>query len=98
MREAVGAALDFLHDGLEIVADTRIEMTDAFIGYVTWCKAKALRSMAVADVDDMEELCKQFSIRSVIDGERNYLMDVRLAASTPRSASDRWRARRRAEQ
>jgi len=84
-RQAIGAAFDFLHDGLEIVAGPRTEMTDAFIEYAAWCRAKALRAMDVADfVDDMEELCKRFGIRTVTEGERYYLLDVRVAGAAPK--------------
>ena len=72
--------LDFLHEGLDIVSGPRTEMTDAFMEYALWCKAKALRAMDVGEfVDDMEEMCKRFGIRTAIEGENYYLLDVRAA-------------------
>jgi hypothetical protein len=48
-RQPVGAVLDFLHGGTEIIAGACTELTDAFIGYAAWCKAKALCSLNVRD-------------------------------------------------
>jgi hypothetical protein len=42
------AALDFLHDGIEIVGGHRLEMADAFIGYSFWCQRQTLAPMEVA--------------------------------------------------
>lgn len=79
-REPIGAALDFLHDGLEITAGPRTEMADAFIRYTAWCKAQSLRPLDVAEfVEEIERLCKQFGIRIAAEGDHHYLIDVQLA-------------------
>jgi hypothetical protein len=78
-RQPIGAVLDFLHDGLEIVAGSRTEIAAAFIGYTAWCKANLLRPMDVVSFHDaLEGLCRQFGIRVHTEGDQHYLVDVRL--------------------
>jgi hypothetical protein len=79
-KRPVGAVLDFLHDGVEITAGPRTEMSAAFIGYAGWCKATGHRAMDVAEfVHAIEKACRQFGIRVKDEGELVYLMDMRLA-------------------
>jgi hypothetical protein len=81
-RQPIGAVLDFLHDGLEIIAGPRTEMADAFIGYAAWCRAQSSRPLDVAKfVEEMEGLCRQFGIRVAVEGDRHYLIDVQLASA-----------------
>jgi hypothetical protein len=78
-RQPIGAVLDFLHDGIELVAGSRTEMADAVLGYVAWCKARSLRPMRVSDfVDEMEKACRQFRIRITVEDDLQYLVDVQL--------------------
>jgi hypothetical protein len=66
-----------------IVAGARAEMADAFIGYTTWCKARSLRPMVVAEfLEEMKALYKQFGIRIHTEGDRDYLLNVRLVDLT----------------
>ena len=85
-RQPIGAVLDFLHSGIEIIAGPRTEMADAYIGYADWCKAGSLRPLEVAEfVDGMEKLCKRFGIRITAESDRQYLHDVRLATDKEKS-------------
>jgi hypothetical protein len=82
-QKPVGAALDFLHDGIEIEEGHRTEMADAYIGYLAWCKGKQLSPMDVTDfADDVEKLCREVGIR--IRADDNCLLNVRLPVG-PRS-------------
>jgi hypothetical protein len=88
VKQPLGAALDFLQDGLEIVIGPRLEMTDAFIGYSDWCGARALGRMGVADfVEAMEGLCAQFGIRVQAEDDRHYILNMRLADAKPKTAA-----------
>ena len=85
-RKPIGAVLDFLHDGTEIVAGASTEMAHAFLGYAAWCKARSLRPMSVADfVDAMEKDCRRVGIRIVVEGDLQYLMDVQLGCEYRRN-------------
>jgi hypothetical protein len=89
-KQPVGAVLDFLHDGLEIVAGLRVEMAEAFVGYMAWCKARSLRPAGLAEFhEEMEGLCKQCGIRIYSEDDREYLLNVRLVHSVERTGSPR---------
>jgi hypothetical protein len=88
-RQPIGAVLDFLHDGIELVAGARTEMTDAFIGYVAWCKARSLRPMRVLDfVDAITKACRQFGIRITDEGDLQYLTDVQIASVAAKQGTE----------
>src|SRR5262249_13535008 len=75
-RKPVGAVLDFLPDGIESEEGQRTEMSDAYIGYLSWCKTRQAAPMDVAEfADEVEKLCREVGIR--IEGQ--HLVDVRLA-------------------
>jgi hypothetical protein len=76
-QQPTGAVLDFLHDGIEIEEGEQTEMADAYIGYLSWCKAKQLSPMDVTEfADNVEELCREVGIR--ISAEGNYLLNIRV--------------------
>jgi hypothetical protein len=78
-RQPIGAVLDFLHNGVEIVAGSA-EMADAFIGFADWCKARSSRPLSVAKfVEEIERLRNQFTLSIVVEGDDRYLIDVQLA-------------------
>lgn len=81
-RQPVGAVLDFLHDAVEIVdGSTRTEMSDAYIGYAAWCRAKSLRPMEAGEFfNEMADHCGQFGIPIQEEAGCVYLGNVRLAA------------------
>ena len=78
----IGAVLDFLHEAVEIVDDaTKIEMSDAYIGYAAWCKTKSLRALEPGEFcNEMTDLCAQFGIPIQEEAGCVYLGNVRLAA------------------
>ena len=82
-RQPIGSALDFLHEAVEIVeGSTRIEMSDACIGYAAWCKAKSLRPMSPGEFfNEMSDLCAQFGIPIQEEAGSVYLLNVRLVAA-----------------
>ena len=56
-KQPVGAIVDFLAEGVDIVEGARTEMTDAYLGYEAWCRNNERRAMLVAEfVDEMEEV------------------------------------------
>jgi hypothetical protein len=86
--QPIGAVLDFLHGGLEIVAKRRTEMAAAFVGYIAWCKVKTLRPMGLEEfVEELEGLCQQCGIRIAEENDRHYLIDVQLVPAQGREVS-----------
>jgi hypothetical protein len=81
-RQPVGSVLDFLHEGVEIVdGPMRIEMSDACIGYVAWCKAKSLRPMSPGDFfNEMTDLCAQFGIPIQEEAGCVYVVNAQLGS------------------
>lgn len=88
-KQPVGAVLDFLHDGTDIQAGARTEMADAFLRYSAWCKTHTLRVMGVGEfVDAMDKCCKQFGIRTAVESDAHYLLDVQLLPATAAQKAD----------
>jgi hypothetical protein len=78
-RQPVGALLEFLNGGVDIVDRGRTEMTDAYLSYSTWCKSQGLRPMEVEDFFfGMQKLCRKFGIRIQEQGDGHYLLNVQL--------------------
>jgi hypothetical protein len=79
-RQPIGSALDFLHDAVEIMdVATKVEMSDAYIGYIAWCRAKSLWPMEADEFfNEVSDLCLQFGIPIREDEGGVYLVNVRL--------------------
>ena len=78
-RQPVGALLEFLNGGVDIVDRGRSEMTDAYLSYSTWCKSQGLRPMEVEDFFfGMQKLCRKLGIRILEQGDGHYLLNVQL--------------------
>jgi hypothetical protein len=79
-KQPLGSVLDFLHEAVEIVVRaTRLEMSDAYIGYVAWSKAKSLRPMSPGEFfNEMADLCGQFGIPIQEEAGCVHLVNVRI--------------------
>jgi hypothetical protein len=78
-RQPIGALLDFLHDGVDIIDRERTEMSDGYLGYSSWCKARGLRPLDVdAFATDLLKLCSRFGIPVREEAGSHFLINVRI--------------------
>ena len=78
-KQPVGAPLDFLHSGLDIMDNARTEMTDLFFGYVGWCKGAGLRAMSPGPFAvELERICREVGIRVEQEGAMVFVYCVQV--------------------
>jgi hypothetical protein len=60
----------------------RVEMGEVYAGYAAECRKQGVRALALAEfADALAAFCKGAGIRTKMDGEHVYLLNVRLSAA-----------------
>lgn len=85
-RKPIGAVLDFLLDGVQIVNGPPTPMVDAYITYSAWCRTSERRPLDVAEfLEAMESACEQSGMRIETRGDKLF-MNVCLVTARRQSA------------